>query len=284
LGRVYRAIVIQPFPARTAALSKSMLFKILRPTTFFVFLLAALVSACDSSSSSPEAEISFEDLTIGDGDEVFAGNTVIVGYVGRLTDGTIFDSSDIQEENLIFTLGVNNVIEGLDEGIPGMKVGGVRRIEIPASKAFGKTGMCTTDGDCPVPPNADVVFEITLVDILDYVLTEDIVVGPGPEAKLGTQIEIGYVGVLQNDRDRIFASSDASGNLIFVLGTGFVIQGLDQGIRGMHEGGVRRLIIPPELGYGRFGSLTGAVPPYATLIYKIELVKILSSPAKDGDQ
>lgn len=240
-----------------------------------VFQLFGLLtlSSCDSNSGTTDAEIIVEDVSIGDGDEVLPGHTIIVDYIGRLEDGTIFDSSEIQEESLIFTLGVNNVIAGLDQGIPGMKVGGVRRIEIPPSLAFGRNGMCTTEGDCPVPANATVIFDITIVDILDYVIKEEVVIGAGEETLIGSLVEMGYVGVLQDGR--IIASSDASGTLTFTVGTGAVIDGIEDGIIGMKPGGVRLLTIPPILGYGRYGDLTGTIPPYALLKYRIEVLRIL---------
>lgn len=238
-----------------------------------VFLGLTVLTGCDSSSTDVEAEIFVEDITIGTGSIVAPGQTLIVEYVGRLEDGTIFDSSQIQEENLIFTLGVNNVIEGLDEGIPGMRVGGVRRIEIPPHKAFGRNGMCTSEDVCPVPPNATVTFEITVVDILDYVIIEEVLPGTGDIALDGSVVEIEFVGILQDGR--VIGSSQSSGPLRFVLGGGFTIIGLEIGIRGMKVGGVRLLTIPPELAYGRFGD-GGNIPPYAILQYRIELVRFIT--------
>ena len=236
-----------------------------------IVLSLLVFPACDSSPNEVEAEITILDVSIGDGDEILPGHTIIVEYVGKLEDGTIFDSSDIQEENLIFTLGVNNVIEGLDEGIPGMKVGGVRQIEIPSQKAFGRNGMCISDGSCPVPPNATVIFDITIVDILDYVLIEDVTIGSGNLALVGSLVEIEYVGVLQDGR--LIASSSASGSLSVILGDGSVIDGLEIGVQEMRVGGVRRLTIPPILAYGSLGDAFGTIPPYATLYYRVELVR-----------
>ncbi len=101
-------------------------------------------------------------------------------------------------------------------------------------------------------------------------------VGDGPVAEDGDVVNVHYTGWLLVDgkRTKKFDSSIDRGKPIqFKLGTGRVIKGWDQGIKGMHVGGQRELIIPPDLGYGARGA-GGVIPPNATLDFEVELVSI----------
>jgi len=101
-------------------------------------------------------------------------------------------------------------------------------------------------------------------------------VGDGPVAEDGDVVNVHYTGWLLVDgkRTKKFDSSIDRGKPIqFKLGTGRVIKGWDQGIKGMHVGGKRELIIPPDLGYGSRGA-GGVIPPNATLDFEVELVSI----------
>ena len=101
---------------------------------------------------------------------------------------------------------------------------------------------------------------------------EDVRVGTGAEAKAGQNVSVHYVGTLP-DGTKFDASRDRGKPFDFPLGGGRVIKGWDQGVAGMKVGGVRKLIIPPELGYGARGA--GAViPPNATLHFEVELLGV----------
>lgn len=120
---------------------------------------AAAAGAGDQEAVS--AELGIQDITVGDGAEAQAGQTISVHYVGTLEDGTKFDSSRDRGEPFAFTLGTGQVIQGWDLGVSGMKVGGVRRLVIPPSLAYGESGWGA------IPPNATLIFEVELIDILD---------------------------------------------------------------------------------------------------------------------
>jgi FKBP-type peptidyl-prolyl cis-trans isomerase len=121
----------------------------------------ALVACGGGGSDSPTApstgELIIEDLVVGTGDPVAAGNVATVHYVGWLMDGTQFDSSRDRGEPFTFQVGAGRVIAGWDQGIPGMRVGGTRRLTIPPHLAYG------SQGNGPIPPNATLRFEVELL-------------------------------------------------------------------------------------------------------------------------
>lgn len=107
------------------------------------------------------AELIIEDITVGSGDEAKAGQEVMVHYTGWLLDGgQKFDSSKDRNQPFSFPLGAGHVIKGWDQGVQGMKVGGVRKLTIPASLGYGARGAGGV-----IPPNATLVFEVELLAV-----------------------------------------------------------------------------------------------------------------------
>jgi FKBP-type peptidyl-prolyl cis-trans isomerase FkpA len=101
-----------------------------------------------------------EDLSVGAGDLASAGQRVSVHYTGWLTDGTKFDSSKDRGDPFVFPLGGRRVIAGWDEGVQGMRVGGVRKLTIPPQLGYGARGAGGV-----IPPNATLVFEVELLGV-----------------------------------------------------------------------------------------------------------------------
>ena len=101
-----------------------------------------------------------EELEVGTGAEATAGQQVQVHYTGWLTDGKKFDSSKDRNDPFVFGLGARQVIAGWDEGVQGMKVGGKRKLTIPASLGYGARGAGGV-----IPPNATLVFEVELLAV-----------------------------------------------------------------------------------------------------------------------
>lgn len=102
---------------------------------------------------------------------------------------------------------------------------------------------------------------------------EDIRTGSGPEAKAGDRVSVHYVGTL-DDGSQFDSSRDRGQPFEFPLGAGRVIRGWDVGVAGMQVGGLRKLTIPPEEGYGPRGTPGGPIPPNATLHFEVELLAI----------
>lgn len=105
------------------------------------------------------AELLIEDTVVGTGEEVAPGATVTVHYTGaRCSDGIIFQSSKDFGDTISF--GLDQVIKGWTQGVPGMKVGGTRRLTIPSEMAYGSVRAAAN-----IPANSDLVFDIELVAI-----------------------------------------------------------------------------------------------------------------------
>lgn len=107
-----------------------------------------------------DQELQVEELREGTGGEARAGNMVTVHYVGTLTDGSKFDSSRDRNKGFSFRLGAGEVIKGWDQGVAGMKVGGMRKLTIPPGLAYGARGFPPV-----IPPNSTLVFEVELLEI-----------------------------------------------------------------------------------------------------------------------
>lgn len=106
------------------------------------------------------ADLIIEDLKVGDGAEAQSGKTVTVHYVGTLTNGNKFDSSRDRGEGFVFPLGKGRVIKGWDQGVAGMKVGGMRKLTIPPDLAYGDRGFPPV-----IPPGSTLVFEVELLAV-----------------------------------------------------------------------------------------------------------------------
>jgi FKBP-type peptidyl-prolyl cis-trans isomerase FkpA len=127
-----------------------------------------LAAGCGSTSAtgpSSTAPFSQVDLRLGTGTEAAAGNTLTVNYTGWLYDPTKTDLKGLQFDSslnttpFIFPLGVQQVIQGWDQGLVGMKIGGIRKLVIPSSMAYGGVRNHS------IPPFSTLVFEIELLDV-----------------------------------------------------------------------------------------------------------------------
>jgi len=134
--------------------------------------LTALIAACAQSQApaggsggagqevTTASGLRYTDVKVGTGAEAKAGQTAVVHYTGTLTNGNKFDSSKDRNQPFSFPLGAGRVIKGWDEGVAGMKVGGVRKLTIPSNLGYGAQGAGGV-----IPPNATLLFEVELLDV-----------------------------------------------------------------------------------------------------------------------
>ncbi len=106
------------------------------------------------------SDLKIEDLKAGTGDEAKTGKRVTVHYVGTLTNGSKFDSSRDRNQGFSFELGAGKVIKGWDQGVSGMKVGGLRKLTIPPELGYGARGFPPV-----IPPDSTLVFEVELLSV-----------------------------------------------------------------------------------------------------------------------
>ena len=225
------------------------------------------------------------DEKVGSGKPAMIGTNLKVHYTGWLVSGRKFGSSKDMGKPFEVVLGAGKMIKGWEQGLDGMREGGVRWLRVSPSMGYGASAFTM------IPPNSTLVFRVELVESLvdpeiaakmDFfpdttTLTFEhgseglryavIQKGEGEPARVGANVKVHYTGWLTNgykfdssrDRDQAFA---------FPLGGGRVIRGWDLGVAGMLPGEKRILIIPPGLGYGSRGA--GPIPGGATLIFAVE--------------
>lgn len=255
-------------------------------------LVSILALGCKPSQKSDEAKatqpdkpvvvkpvkpeltkLDIKDTVVGKGPAVKVGDTLYMMYKGTFTDGSVFDTN-IKEGGQPFslTLGAGQVIKGWDQGLVGMKAGGKRTLGVPWNLAYGAEGRNT------IPPKTDLYFDVELLAAIkkgeeDLVSREDVKLGTGPAVKAGNTVSVNYVGTLVNGQE--FDSTKKSGKPFSFKVQATppeVIPGFDSGVVGMKKGGVRKLIIPPLVGYGMRPS--GGIPPNSILRFEIELVGV----------
>ncbi len=132
-----------------------------RKNTHLIFIFFFLnVFGCIVEEDEKLKELIVEDLIIGSGKEAKPDSEIKVDYTGWLEDGTEFDSSLKEGRTpLSITLGIGQVIQGWDQGVPGMKVGGKRRLTIPPHLGYGNRSVGS------IPPNSTLIFEVNLLEV-----------------------------------------------------------------------------------------------------------------------
>ena len=122
-------------------------------------------------AASPNAQangdvVQAQDVQVGTGAQAAPGSVVSVLYVGRLSDGTVFDSSEAHDNQpLTFQLGSQGIIPGFQVGVNGMREGGQRVIAVPPSFGYGAEDVKDADGNVVIPGNSTLVFEIQLLKV-----------------------------------------------------------------------------------------------------------------------
>jgi peptidylprolyl isomerase len=232
------------------------------------------------------------DIELGTGSPIDSGDYFTAHYTGYLSNGEIFDSSFDRGMPITFQLGVGQVLQAWEKGIPGMRSGGKRIIIAPPDLAYGAVGIPDI-----IPPNDTLRFEVELVSLhkvpgiwemhddqirrsttgIQYQIQQN---GAGDKPRTGQRVSVHYTGYLPDGR--IFDSSYLRDNAFqFQVGIGQVIPGWDETIIDMRPGERRSVVIPPELAYGNDGA-AGVIPPNTHLRFDIEFIEIVQ-PANSAE-
>ncbi|HOU76059.1 MAG TPA: FKBP-type peptidyl-prolyl cis-trans isomerase [Candidatus Dojkabacteria bacterium] len=212
-------------------------------------------------------ELQTEDIIVGEGAEITIGDTLIVNMIEKLQDDTIITNT--YETDTPIELSTNDEIEGLKEGLKGMKVGGKRKITIPYQDAFGATGSTPT-----IPARSNMIYEIEVLEIaepkgISYEITKE---GTGKQVNKTDKVSVHYTGTLL-DGTKFDSSVDRGTPFEFTLNNSEVIKGWDLGVEGMKVGEKRTVTIPYYLAYGATGR-SPTIPPRAKLVFELELIEI----------
>jgi len=216
------------------------------------------------------AKLQVTDIKVGTGPAAAKGDVVTVLYKGTLSNGKVFDESTPKKPPFAFKIGAEEVIKGWDQGIAGMKVGGKRKLVIPAELGYGSQQQGT------IPPNSQLTFVVELKRIdrtsdKPKVVIKDTKAGTGRAAKNGDTVQVHYTGKFINGYK--FDSSVGSQPIEIKLGSGMVVAGFNDGIIGMKKGGKRTITIPYPLAYKENGR-PPVIPRYSTLVFDLELVSL----------
>lgn len=239
-------------------------------------LVAGVLTACTASPSSPSnaAPFSQRDLLVGIGPDASAGEELVVHYTGWLYNaaqpdqkGAKFDSSrDEGRQPFAFTLGAGEVIAGWDQGLVGMKVGGIRRLVVPPSLAYGGVR------NGPIPPNATLVFEVELLEI--------------PADVTGTEYRVSF----RTDTGHYFSVQDNANNPVLAnktsIGDWEMFRLFDLNAGALETGDTVRIETTSGWGFLRAssGTLSAIANPGQNFIEEQLVIEAVSGPIGNGSQ
>jgi len=270
-------------------------------------LVSVLVIAFVGCNKGPEvvtleSGLQYMDDSLGTGREAKTGDLVSIHFKGWMvpkdTASELFSDwsadqtksklslgdSKMRNQPIKFILSTGSFIKGTDEGIVGMKTGGIRTMIIPSKLAYGEAGVGF------IPPNTDLKVVIELLEVKDKGVAEKwdvdstlfkttasglkyaiISQGEGPAVEAGKVVTVHYSGYLQ-DGTLFDSSIERDEPIQFVVGQGQVIPGWDEGMLLLKKGDKAKFIIPPQLGYGEMQL--EKIPSNSTLIFDTEIVDV----------
>ena len=249
-----------------------------------------------------ESGLQYMDDSLGTGREAKTGDLVSIHFKGWMvpkdTASELFSDwsadqtksklslgdSKMRNQPIKFILSTGSFIKGTDEGIVGMKTGGIRTMIIPSKLAYGEAGVGF------IPPNTDLKVVIELLEVKDKGVAEKwdvdstlfkttasglkyaiISQGEGPAVEAGKIVTVHYSGYLQ-DGTLFDSSIERDEPIQFVVGQGQVIPGWDEGMLLLKKGDKAKFIIPPQLGYGEMQL--EKIPSNSTLIFDTEIIDV----------
>jgi peptidylprolyl isomerase len=229
------------------------------------------------------------DITDGTGAGAAAGDQLAVHYVGVLSsDGTRFDGN-FGSSPFSFTLGKSQVIKGWDEGLLGMKAGGMRQLDIPADLAYGDSGS----GDI-IKPGAALSFVVEMVGIIpatnpadepkltiagaaasSTLQSKDLIEGKGKVIAAGDTVALHIVAYRGDTGEKITSTWPEGAPVSLTLEEGGSLPGIIKGVPGMKVGGRRQMTIPFADAFGADGNSEMKLPAKTDLVLVVDLIAAL---------
>ena len=229
------------------------------------------------------------DITDGTGAGAAAGDLLAVHYVGVLSsDGTRFDGN-FGSSPFSFTLGKSQVIKGWDEGLLGMKTGGMRQLDIPADLAYGDSGS----GDI-IKPGAALSFVVEMVGIIpatnpadepkltiagaaasSTLQSKDLIEGKGDAIAAGDTVALHIVAYRGDTGEKITSTWPEGAPVSLTLEEGGSLPGIIKGVPGMKVGGRRQMTIPFADAFGADGNSEMKLPAKTDLVLVVDLIAAL---------
>ncbi|KAF5900009.1 peptidyl-prolyl cis-trans isomerase FKBP10-like, partial [Clarias magur] len=199
------------------------------------------------------------------------GDFIRYHYNGTFQDGTLFDSSYRRNSTYNTFVGLGHVIAGVDEALQGVCMGEKRHIIVPPHLAYGGNGT----GDL-IPGSAVLIFDLHIIDFHNPKDSVEIQITHKPlqcnNTSEANDLVIYHYNCSLLDGTRLYSSSDWGRPAQATLGQAAVIEGLDQGLKGMCEGEKREVIVPPHFGHGQ--NEGSVVPADAVLLFELELLEL----------
>lgn len=253
----------------------------------YALIFLALITGCQKKVETPTdipgagpklpgvpstgfKDLSTVDIEPGKGEAAKNGDVAIVLYVGKFTDGVVFDSNmsdsykpNIEKEPYAVTIGTGAVIKGWDIGLVGAKEGMVRKVNVPWKLAYKEEGQPPK-----IPPKSDMIFTLKILKVYKVgaepeIEIEDTKVGTGPKVTLNSTIKFKYKGMLMNGR--VF--DDQSKGLETTVAK--LIPGFKDAVVGMQAGGQRKISWPPGA-----PNPTGQIPPGQPIEYIVDITSV----------
>ena len=229
------------------------------------------------------------DITDGEGVGAAAGDLIAVHYVGVLSsDGTRFDGN-FGSSPFSLTLGKGQVIKGWDEGLLGMKVGGMRQLDIPADLAYGDSGS----GDI-IKPGAALSFVVEMVGIIpatdpadepqltiagaaasSTLQSKDLIEGKGDAIAAGDTVALHIVAYRGDTGEKITSTWPEGAPVSLTLEEGGSLPGIIKGVPGMKVGGRRQMTIPFADAFGAEGNTEMKLPANTDLVLVVDVIAAL---------
>lgn len=221
------------------------------------------------------------------GFKAMPGDRIQLEFVGKVQGGQIFSDTKLAGSPFTFILGQGTVIKAWEEKLLGVQAGQKFNMVVPPELGYGEQDLGI------IPPNSTLEFEMEVIsvsrvirdqieslqkdslkELLPGVLIYDEKLGTGRVTKLGNKLKVRYTGWLKNGRE-VSSNRAEINDASFVLGAETVIPGWEKGLVGIQKGSVRWLELSPSMGYAE--KPLAKIPPFSTLIYKVEVMDILET-------